>query len=698
MRTPNQYFADRFPWLTRARAVAGSFGIALLVVFIWPHARLVIDLVIVTAIPGTIGAIVFGLTFWSKARVQIGRRQLRYKAVRRVAGIVALACLPFILTQRASIYLRSPSEVVSEASQAYPDMKHWRIQVVVAIAHLEGDDGNRLEGRLRDALAGLDPRWHITPVILNRTIAVSGRPQGIAHLDALGAVTDLRVDALIWGGAKGVAHPAVGPLYETMFGSDPQFGGTYLPSDFKLPELQVDDLCTVLRLIAATQSAHFMQQLDFKSYFKFGDALEPLIKQVRSIADDPRKTSDWSADTRARLNLALGIANRISGLELNSGDSLHAAVAYLKRTQADWTRDRDPLEWAMVQQNIGFAMSYLAEHDLQVAPLRAAVASYKDALAVYQARSDRLDMARVQLELGVAFEKIGQPEAGVESLRQAADYYRAALMGFDVRYYWSDWAESQRNLGGTLQMLADRDGSVKEYEDAIAADREALKVYHKQSEPIMWAATQSQIAKSLDKLGWATSNRDDFKQSIAMSRQLLEGYPREINPLVWAGIQTNLGEALIGLSGLNPDSETQYPQQAAVAFRAALEELSIEHQPSDWAIAKTGLGNALLELGENGSDTYYAEQAIDAFNDALKVITPDRGLIAWAWTKYDLGDALVELGERGAGVRRLKEAVDTYREALTMLSKDKSPQLWGKIQDHLNIALDDLHRRGWNGS
>jgi hypothetical protein len=40
MSTPNQYIADRFPWLTRARAVAVAFGIALLVVFIWPHARL----------------------------------------------------------------------------------------------------------------------------------------------------------------------------------------------------------------------------------------------------------------------------------------------------------------------------------------------------------------------------------------------------------------------------------------------------------------------------------------------------------------------------------------------------------------------------------------------------------------------------------------------------------------------------------
>lgn len=693
MSSPNQHIADRFPWLTRARAVAGAFGIALLVVFIWPHARLVTDLVIVTAIPGTIGAIGFGLTFWSRARVQIGRRRLRYKAVRRIAGIVALACLPFLLIQRASIYLRSPREVVTEASEAYPDMKHWRIQVVVAIAHLEGDDGKQLEGRLRDALADLDRRLHITPVILNRIIAVSGRPQGIAHLDALGAVTDVRVDALIWGGAKGVAQPAVGPLYETSFGSNAQFGGAYLPADFKLPELPMDDLCTVLRLIVATQSGEFMQQWDYK----FGDALEPLIKQVRAIADDPRKTAGWSADTRARVNLVLGFANTTSGRELRSEDSLHTAIAYFQRTQADWTRERDPLEWAMVQQNLGSALSDLSAINLQAAPLQPAVAAYQNSLAVYQSRSDRLDSAKVQFRLGIAFEKIGAHEEGVESLRRAVDCYRAALKGFDPRYYPVYWADAQRYLGNTLATMADRVPGTKELDEAIAADREALKFYRKQTWPIYWAVAQHQLAQSLCQLGDKTSNRDVLKESVALYRQILDGYPRQTNPQDWAGIQIDLGNAYLALNNL--DENSGYADQAARAFRAALEELSIEHQPTDWATAKADLGNALSELGEKtGSDTYYIEQAIDAYHDALKVITPDLNPIAWAWTKYNLAGALVELGERDAGVRHLKEAVDNYRDALTVLSKDKSPELWGKIQDNLKIALDDLHQRGWKGS
>src|SRR6266852_6313313 len=163
MSAPNQSLSDRFSWLTRGRALAGAFGTALILVFIWPHSRLAVDLVIITAIPGLLGASLWALTFWSKARVQIGRQKLRYTTVRKIAGGVALVGLPFLLVQRTSIYLRAPREMASEGSEAYPNMKQWRIRVVVAIAHFENDDGNRLETRLRDALLGtFDRRLRIT--------------------------------------------------------------------------------------------------------------------------------------------------------------------------------------------------------------------------------------------------------------------------------------------------------------------------------------------------------------------------------------------------------------------------------------------------------------------------------------------------------------------------------------------------------
>jgi hypothetical protein len=109
MKTPRQYLSERYPWLNLADSLAVALVLVLVSVAIWPHSRLVIDLVLITAIPGSIAAIVWGLTFWQGARVQIGRLKFRYKSVRRIAGVAALFCLPFLLLQQASIYIQGPN-------------------------------------------------------------------------------------------------------------------------------------------------------------------------------------------------------------------------------------------------------------------------------------------------------------------------------------------------------------------------------------------------------------------------------------------------------------------------------------------------------------------------------------------------------------------------------------------------------------
>jgi tetratricopeptide (TPR) repeat protein len=694
MKTPRQYLSERYPWLNLADSLAAGGVLVLIVVAIWPRSRLVIDLVLVTAIPGLIAAMVWALTFWDKARVQVGRLKLRYKSVRRSAGIAALLCLPFLLLQQASIYLGGPNILrvlppeVAEARAPYPDVEKWRIRVVFAIAHLEGDKGQQLEARLRDALSNLDPRLHITPVILNRTIAVSGRPQGIAHLDALNSVTNVRVEALIWGGANGAPHPAVGPLYETKFGSDPQFGAVYLPSDFKLPELPPDELCKVIRLIVATQSADSMRQW----MFKFGDALEPIIRETRALADDPRRSGAWTADARARVNLAIGIASRVSGVELKSEDLLNSAITYLRRAQQGWTRERDPLEWAMAQLNLGAALNQVSDLNRQPAPLQEAEDVYKNALSVYQGRSDSLDSATVQFQLGVTFEQISNHEAGTDSLRQAADYCRAAVKGFDVKFYPMSWAAAQTQLGSVLGLLADREDHPGYYDNAIAAFREALKVYTKQSDPMLWVDAQSQLAEALQLRGEARSNLEDLKQSVVISRQVLDGFPRDWDRRRWAAVQAVLGNELLSLNDLQPNPS--YPQEAAKAFRASLEEQARDRSPIAWATLKDSLGNALEAMGRSNDESWCFEQAIQNYNDALEVFRPDRDPIQWARTKSDLGDAYTGLGIRGPGVKYLKAAVDNYNQALTVLTKDKLPGDWKKTQNNLDVALDALRQHG----
>ena len=64
MRSPRQYFSERYPWLKLVDSLAVALVIVLVIVAIWPHSRLVIDLVLVTAIPSLIAAIVYPTFFW----------------------------------------------------------------------------------------------------------------------------------------------------------------------------------------------------------------------------------------------------------------------------------------------------------------------------------------------------------------------------------------------------------------------------------------------------------------------------------------------------------------------------------------------------------------------------------------------------------------------------------------------------------
>jgi tetratricopeptide (TPR) repeat protein len=692
MRTPRQYLSDRYPWLNITDIFAALFAFILAIVVMWPHARVVTDLVVVTALPGSLALILWVLTFSQKARIQIGRRKLRYKSVRRLALNAATICLPLLIFQQASIYLRTLplfGARVSDALLPYPESSDYEFRVVVGVAHLEGDDGQKIQTQLYGSLGKLDPRLNVSPTVVSSRIAVSGRSLEAAHKEALTLATKAETESLIWGQVNRATLLAIGPLYVTRFSGYPQFGGAYLPADFQLPQLPPDDLCKVVRLIVATDSAEFM----LRYQLKFGDVLEPLIHAVRAIVDDSRNTAGWSPDTRARMNLILGIANRTSGTELKSRDSLDLALAYFQRALNDWTRDRNPIEWAMTQRNIADTLSQQFGLGWNSELLHPLMAAFQDALTVYQSRSDRLDLAHVHLGIASCYEVISRYEPGRNNVANAVEYYRKAVDEYDLRDYPDDWADAQLKLANALRVLSFWEGT-KDIEQAIAANKEALKVYSKRYYPFSWAQAQGQLAQSLSQLGQATSNPDDFRQSISLLRQVLDGYPRDQAPGEWSGLESTLGDALMALYDLDQKQGRDYPGQALNAYRAALAELTPQDNPIGWAQAKAGAGNALEELGYNNSDKDYLNQAIDAYNDSLKIFRRDRQPVQWATVKYELGEAYVYLGEQGPGVKYLQQGLQTYREALSALPADSPPDLRKDIQDGINTALSDLHQRG----
>ena len=71
-------------------------------------------------------------------------------------------------------------------------------------------------------------------------------------------------------------------------------------------------------------------------------------------------------------------------------------------------------------------------------------------------------------------------------------------------------------------------------------------------------------------------------------------------------------------------------EEAVAAYRAALQELTRERVPLDWARSQNNLGNALRTLGAREPGTARLEEAVAAYRAALEELTRERVPLDWA--------------------------------------------------------------------
>ena len=202
---------------------------------------------------------------------------------------------------------------------------------------------------------------------------------------------------------------------------------------------------------------------------------------------------------------------------------------------------------------------------------------------------------------------------------------------------------------------------------------------------------RNNLGNALQALGERESGTARLEQAAAAFRAALEEYTRERVPLHWATTQNNLGNVLATLG--EREGGTARLEEAVVAYRAALEELTRERVPLQWAMTQNNLGNALNALGERESGTARLEQAAAAFRAALEEYTRERVPLHWATIQNNLGNALWGLGEREGGTARLEQAVVAYRAALEERTRDRVPLDWAMTQNNLGAALATLGER-----
>ena len=168
-------------------------------------------------------------------------------------------------------------------------------------------------------------------------------------------------------------------------------------------------------------------------------------------------------------------------------------------------------------------------------------------------------------------------------------------------------------------------------------------------------------------------------------RAALESLSREESPLEWAITYKNLGVALQAIGERTDDAETL--DAAIDSFNSALKVLTRHQFPGQWATIQNRLGLVLYKLDLKTGDTELVKHALSSFQSALQVFTRTEWPLRWADVTNNFAQAAQMLGGQLRSTELLKKSVEACRGVLEVRTKEKSPVLWAATQNNLGSAL-----------
>src|SRR3984893_14908864 len=175
------------------------------------------------------------------------------------------------------------------------------------------------------------------------------------------------------------------------------------------------------------------------------------------------------------------------GEERGDNTALQQAIPLYRRALELLPRERVPLDWATIQNNLGSALATLGERESGTARLEDAVAAYRAALEERTRERVPLDWAMTQTNLGTALRALGQRETGTARLEEAVSAFRSALQEYTRERVPLAWALIQCNVGIALRTVGERESGTARLDEAVAAHRAALEELTRERMPLGWA-------------------------------------------------------------------------------------------------------------------------------------------------------------------------------------------------------------------
>ncbi|CAG0977487.1 hypothetical protein RHIZO_01551 [Rhizobiaceae bacterium] len=235
------------------------------------------------------------------------------------------------------------------------------------------------------------------------------------------------------------------------------------------------------------------------------------IFEVRTRAAAPLHWAETHSNRGATLyHLALreSDAHRVVATLGEAADAFRLAMEEI-------TRERSPLKWAGIKDNLGLVLSTTAERTGDTAALDQAIAAYEEALSERTRERVPLEWASSTNNLANAWYRYGELTHDPAHIRKAVPLYEAIL---EVRTRDRDaggWASTNNNLANALFSLGTHGGGPDTLREAAEHYRLAVSGYDRATNPIGWADTQYNLSLLLLELGKQTADRTVLADALA---------------------------------------------------------------------------------------------------------------------------------------------------------------------------------------
>ena len=217
------------------------------------------------------------------------------------------------------------------------------------------------------------------------------------------------------------------------------------------------------------------------------------------------------------------------------------------------------------------------------------------------------------------------------------------------------------------------------YEKAIKCFENALRIFTMEEDGEHWAIAKWKLGLALQNFTTSTENKDKrLLYAIQCHEDCLLYYNKSDHPAMWSDVKIFLGEAYYELSSIN---RLLYTDHAIANLQEGLSITTIRTDRINYSNKLKLLGDLYRER-KTGRITDNTEKSITLYTEAINQLSKEGEPTQWASIKINLGVAYQQRFQADLA-DNMEKCLQCFDDALLIFSKEKHPNEWAMIMHNL---------------